>query len=63
MSMKTRQQTMAAMPFRFRKESGHYPPGAEFDARAPYNQPDDDEEEDEDEETETDDEPTDDVRR
>lgn len=26
-----------------RKESGYYPPGAEFDPRAPYNQPDDDE--------------------
>ena len=27
-----------------RKESGYYPPGAEFDLRAPYNQPDDDDE-------------------
>ena len=25
-----------------RRESGYYPPGAEFDPRAPYNQPDDD---------------------
>lgn len=28
-----------------RKESGYYPPGAEFDPRAPYNQPDDDDDE------------------
>ena len=27
-----------------RKESGYYPPGAEFGPRAPYNQPDDDDE-------------------
>ncbi len=60
--MMTRQQTAAGSTAVtltwFRRESGFYPPGAEFDPRAPYNQEDepDEEEEEESEDEEDDDE-------